>query len=155
VAYDGFIQMPAAQEDMKPAIFALFLFFSTLPCLAQAQAAPEVDRRLDPRMAQLESALSQVTEEQKSVYQQFQMVQELRRNEVQGVDPLMAQGMGGVKDAPPVNYDDNIAAQRERQARVQQYDRDLNRLYSRYSELGERKRTLLDQMTALAKEMAR
>ena len=60
--------------------------------------------------------------------------------------------MGGVKDAPPTNYDDNIRLQRERTERIQQYTRDLNQLYARYAELGNQKRALLDQLTDLAQQ---
>ncbi|MBA4143818.1 MAG: hypothetical protein H0X43_12705 [Nitrosospira sp.] len=140
---------------MNPIILALFLFGAGLPVSTLAQTVPQLPPKPDSRIAQLEIALNHVNQEQQSVYQQFQMVQELRRNEVQGGDPLMVQGMGGIKDAPPINYDDNIRAQRERQELVEQYNRDLNRLYSRYSELGEQKKTLLDQIMDLAKETAR
>ncbi|MGH8761961.1 MAG: hypothetical protein ACREUR_01875, partial [Nitrosospira sp.] len=102
--------------------------------------------------------LSKVQQEQQSVYQQFQLTQELRRNEIQEDHPFIVQGsagMGGVRDAPPINYDDNIRLQRERQERIQQYTRDLNDLYSRYSELGEQKKSLLGQLMELTKAPAR
>ncbi len=134
---------------MKAIILTLFLLGSSLAGSALAQTAPSADPQPDPRIAQLETVLNRVQQEQQSVYQQFQMTQELRRNEIQEGHPLIVQGpsgMGGVKDTPPVNYDDNIRMQRERQERIQQYDRDLNELHSRYSELGEQKRALIDQL---------
>jgi hypothetical protein len=57
-------------------------------------------------------------------------------HETQDSRPLTAQGyltMGGVKGAPPTNYDDNIRLQRERTERIQQYTRDLKRLYAAMS----------------------
>jgi hypothetical protein len=97
---------------------------------------------------------------QQSVYQQFQMVQELRRNETQ-VNPPQAvlntspsdapYSMGGANSNPSLSYDENVRLQRERQERIQQYTRDLNDLYSRYSELEEQKRAVLGQLMELAK----
>ena len=150
---------------MKPIILALFLFGSSLSS-ALAQTAsnpyPKVPPPIpNPRVAQLEMALSHVQQEQQAVYQQFQMTQELRRNEIQENSPLAIQtpdammqapyAMGGLKDNPPQSYDDNVRLRRERQERIEQYTRDLNRLYSRYAELGEQKRVLLDHLMELTK----
>ena len=54
-------------------------------------------------------------------------------------------------DNPPQSYDENVRSQRERQERIQQYTRDINRLYSRYNELGEQKRVLMDQLMELTR----
>lgn len=151
---------------MKPIILALFLLGSGLGDSALAQIVsnpyPKIPSPVpNPRMAQLETALNHVQQEQQAVYQQFQMTQELRRNEIQENYPQAIQtphsmmqapyAMGGLKDNPPQSYDDNVRMQRERQERIEQYTRDLNRLYSRYAELGEQKRVLLDQLMELAK----
>ena len=139
---------------MKPIILALLLF-SGVTGPVYAQAAPDPSTKPDPRLAQLEMALNHLSQEQQAVYQQFQMIQELRRNEIQDSQPLTVQGyltMGGVKDAPPASYDDNIRLQRERTERIQQYTRDLSQLYARYAELGNQKRALLDQLTELAQQ---
>ncbi len=138
---------------MKPAIFAVFVFSCCLTGIVMAQgAAPNMDRKVDPRVTQLEMALNHVSQEQQSVYQQFQMLQELRRNETQDANMLVTQDMGGVKDMPPISYDDSIRLQRERKERFQQQSRDLDRLYARYAELGEQKKVILDQLRELAKE---
>lgn len=151
---------------MKPIILALFLLGSSLAgfVLAQTAASPYPKTAPpipNPRTAQLEMALNHVQQEQQAVYQQFQMTQELRRNEIQENYPqaiqtpnLMMQApyaMGGLKDNPPQSYDDNVRLQRERQERIEHYTRDLNRLYTRYAELGEQKRVLLDQLMELTK----
>jgi hypothetical protein len=139
---------------MKPAIFAVFVFSCCLTGTVMAQgAAPNMDRKVDPRVTQLEMALNHVSQEQQSVYQQFQMLQELRRNETQDANMLVTQDMGGVKDMPPISYDDSIRLQRERKERFQQQSRDLDRLYARYAELGEQKKVILDQLRELAKEV--
>ena len=91
------------------------------------------------------------------------MVQELRRNETQ-VNPPQAvlntspaqdsYTMGGMNSNPPLSYDENVRLQRERQERIQQYTRDLNDLYSRYSELEEQKRAVLGQLMELTRGQA-
>jgi hypothetical protein len=108
--------------------------------------------------------LNQVQQEQQAVYQQFQMTQELRRNDIQENFPQAIQtpsstvqypyAMGGLKDNAPVSYDDTVRLQRERQERIEQYTRDLNRLYSRYAELAEQKKVLLNQLMELTKAPA-
>lgn len=148
---------------MKPIILALFLLGSGLagPVLAQTTQSPGArsdlrpDPKPDPRLVQMEMALNQLTQEQQAVFQQFQMIQDLRRNEMQDVYPIVLgpPAMGGVKEGPPPSYDDTIRLQRERRERIEQYTRDLNQLYSRYAELGNQKKMLLDQMTELAREL--
>ncbi|SOD41973.1 hypothetical protein [Nitrosovibrio sp. Nv4] len=143
---------------MEIKILAVFLLSSSLMGSVLAQTSVSIGPKPDPQVAQLEMALNRLNQEQQSVYQQFQMIQDLRRNEIQDGHPLIVQGppaMGGVKDAPPTNYDDNIRLQRERQERIQKYTDDLNRLYSRYAELGEQKKTLLDQIMELSKAPGR
>lgn len=143
---------------MKHFIFAMILLGAGMGSLVLTQALANPVLKRDPRITQLEMLLNQVNQEQQAVYQQFQMTQDLRRNEIQDGHPLIVQGppaMGGIKDAPPVNYDDKIRLQQERQERIQQYTSDLNRLYSRYAELEEQKKILFDQLMELAKEQGR
>ena len=140
---------------MKPTIFAIFLLSWCLAGVATAQTPPNIERKVDPRIAQLEMALNLVNQEQQSVYQQFQMLQEMRRSEVQNINPLVMQDMWGVKDMPPISYDESVRVQRERKDRIQQHARELDRLYARYSELGEQKNAILEQLREIAKETAR
>jgi hypothetical protein len=74
---------------MRRGVFAFFLFSSAF---VSAQTVPGPDAPdgkgrfpapPDPRVIQLEITLNQLNQAQQSVYQQFQMVQELRRNETQ------------------------------------------------------------------------
>jgi len=154
---------------MRHLIIALFLLTSNLAGSALAQPALNPDSKAsnpapDPEMARLEAVLNHVNQEQRAVYQQFQMTQELRRNEMQEGYPSMqapstiVQGFyvaGGLKDNPPQSYDDNVRLLRERQERIQQYTQDLDRLYARYAELGEQKKVLLDQLMELARTQAK
>ena len=160
---------------MKSMTFAVFLLSAGLAGSAFAQGVsypkdarpargPMASQPVDPRIAQLEMALNQVDQERQAVYQQFQMTQELRRNEIQENNPQVIQGAnttslmpyatGGLKDNPPISYDDQVRVLRERQERIQQYGQDLNRLYSRYTELGEQRRALFDQLMELARSGA-
>ena len=76
----------------------------TVPTTAPNTAPnPNLERKVDPRIAQLEMALNHVSQEQQSVYQQFQMLQELRRNETQDVNQLILRDMGGGKGYAPHN----------------------------------------------------
>jgi hypothetical protein len=136
-------------------MFAVFIFSWCLSGPGMTQAVPSVERKVDPRIAQLEMALSHISQEQQSVYQQFQMLQDLRRSEIQDITPLVTQDMGGVKDMPAITYDDSVRIQRERKERFQQNSRELDRLYARYSELGEQKKAILEQIRELAKETVR
>ena len=150
---------------MRHGIFAFFLFSLSAFVLAQTVPGPDGKGRFpappDPRVIQLEITLNQLNQAQQSVYQQFQMVQELRRNETQ-IDPPQAvlntseapYSMGGANSNPSLNYDENVRFQRERQERLRQYTRDLNDLYSRYSELEEQKRAVLGQLMELTKGQA-
>ena len=140
---------------MKPLILALFLVFfvATGPVLAQAaQSTGALPLpKPDPRIFELELAVNRLTQEQQAVYQQFQMVQDMRRNEMQDLTPIILgpPAMGGVKEGPPLSYDETIRIQRERKERIQQYTRDLEQLYARYTELGNQKKALLDQIMEL------
>lgn len=151
---------------MRQGIFAFFLFSLSAFGLAQTVPGPDGKGRFpappDPRVIQLEITLNQLNQAQQSVYQQFQMVQELRRNETQ-IDPPQAvlntseapyYSMGGGNSNPSLNYDENVRFQRERQERLRKYTRDLNDLYSRYSELEEQKRAVLGQLMELSKGLA-
>jgi len=152
---------------MRRGVFAFFLFGLSTFVLAQIVPGPDGKGRIpappDPRVIQLEITLNQLNQAQQSVYQQFQMVQELRRNETQvnlpqavlNTSPGQAPyAMGGVSSNPPLSYDENVRLQREQQERIQQYTRDLNDLYSRYSELEEQKRAVLGQLKELTKGQA-
>jgi len=103
---------------------------------------------VDAQIKRLETALNRIQAEQQSVYHQFQMVQEMRRSELQ-----RAQQSIQVYTAPatPPNYDDVVREREARDAQMQRYADELDRLYARYNELGEQKQPLLDQLSDLAR----
>ena len=98
------------------------------------------------RTRRIESALSRISQEQQSVYQQFQMVQEMRRSEQAQMQPLQSY----TPPATPPNYDDVKREEETRAERIQQYQYEIDRLYARYRELEEQKKPLLDELSALA-----
>jgi hypothetical protein len=137
---------------VKSSILALFFLasFSTV-AFGQVAPPPEPGLRLpDPRIIELQTRLNAVNQVQQSLYQQFQMIQELRRNELAGIYPQVLPG-GGLSNLPPINYDETVRLQQERQDRLQRYERDLDELYARYAELDEQKRAILDELLELSK----
>jgi hypothetical protein len=107
-----------------------------------ALAAEDIDREV----RRVESALTRISQEQQSVYQQFQMVQELRRSDQTQMQPLQSY----TPPATPPNYDDVKREEEARAERVKQHQYELDRLYARYRELEEQKKPLLDELSALA-----
>jgi chromosome segregation ATPase len=102
----------------------------------------------DAQIKRLEIALDRIQAEQQSVYHQFQMVQELRRSEiVQYQQSIQVY----TPPATPPNYDDVVREKEQRDARMRQYDDEVERLYDRYRELEEQKRPLLDRLSELAR----
>ena len=78
----------------------------------------------DPQVQRLEAAINQLQQEQQSVYQQFLMSQELRRNELQNNRSSLAGGYStmGPDSSRAIDYDENLrlqdtAAQRMRNFR--------------------------------------
>jgi cell division protein FtsB len=108
-----------------------------LPLLAYGDPATDAEIR------QLQASLAALQQEQQSLYQQFQMIQELRRSETQDLNPGVIQN-SPVYDiySPATSYEDQERAKRERLDRIQKYTQDLNSMYARY-------RALEDQKTAL------
>jgi hypothetical protein len=129
---------------MKWTIVAFALIFSSF-CFADPATDAEIQR--------LESQLNLLHQEQQSVYQQFQMTQELRRAEIEAQYPQVIQNspdytMGN----PPPNYDDVVRQKAERDKRIKLYTEDLNRMYARYREIEDQKKVLLERLSQLAQQ---
>jgi hypothetical protein len=124
------------------AVFALLM--SGMAC---------ADPATEAEMRRLESQLNLLQQEQQSVYQQFQMTQELRRTEIQAQYPQVIQNSPDYAMAnPPPNYDDVVRQRSERDERIKQYTDDLNRMYARYREIEEQKKVLLNRLNELAQQ---
>lgn len=135
---------------MKICLFLILWLLAGSAAFAQSAAQPA--NPPDPRLARLEAAYNRVQMEQQSVFQQFQMAQEMRRNELlEGqsnvIQRYSATGMDS--GSRPLDYDENVRQQQIRQDRLARYDSEISRAYARYLELGEQKKALLDQMLQL------
>jgi len=108
------------------------------------------DPATDAEIRHLEAQLNQLQQEQQSVYQQFQMVQELRRTELQAQYPQVIQNSPQYEMGSPPNYEDVARQKAEREYRIKQYTEELNSLYARYREMEDQKRALLEQLDSLA-----
>lgn len=124
-------------------LLAVALSFLLVPAWGQETLQQQAQR--------VEAALNRLTQEQQAVYQQFQMIQELRRSEERLV--LQRLPLSGTSSAIR-NYDE---VQREDEARAQRRNdlkAESDRLYGRYRELEEQKRPLLETLSALAQQRA-
>jgi len=110
---------------------------------APAWAADDIDQEIH----RVESILASISQEQQSVYQQFQMVQALRLAEERHMQPLP---ITPPETAP--NYEDVRRDDNSRATRVRQYQDELERLYSRYRELAEQKKQLLETLSSLVQQ---
>ncbi|MDP1558431.1 MAG: hypothetical protein Q8K59_04040 [Nitrosomonas sp.] len=127
---------------MKQVLILLLL----VPVLVWADS----DANINARTHQLESALARIQQEAQSTYQQFLMIQELRRSEMREMDmPVSTPPSGSVQSIPVPNYDDLVKLRQEKQERIQKYTTDLDRLYNRYQELEERRQVLFDEIDLL------
>ena len=93
--------------------------------------------------------LALVQQEQQAVFQQFQMVRELRN------------GLAAPPPAPPPlnvyqsgqslpSYDDQVAAQKERDQKLADYGKEMERLFARYQELDGRRKELVEELGKLS-----
>ena len=97
-------------------------------------------------LQRLRNALGVLNQEQQAVYQQFQMVQELRRANVQAVysgqfplQPMM--------EVP--NYTDVVAAQNKAVRRGEDLAAQADQLYAQYADIETRKKPLLQRIYEL------
>jgi len=128
------------------ALRALIAFVAIGLCAAIAVAQTEADTELK----QLDAALNRIQQAQQGVYQQFQMVQEMRRAELARPDPFAPQANVGIAP-PPQDYNELQRQREERENRIRERTAELERLYARYQELEEQKRALLERMGELGR----
>ena len=125
--------------------FAALVFCLSAAVLADAATEAEIGR--------LQMQLDQLQHLQQSVYQQFQMIQELRRTEIDAQYPQVIQNSPdyAIGNSPP-NYDDVVRQRAERDNRIKRYTDDLNRLYAQYQDLEVQKRSLVDRLNLLVQQ---
>lgn len=100
------------------------------------------------QIRQLEKTLIRIQQESQSTYQQFLMIQELRRNEISEA-PLITLPATPEKSIPIPKYEEFVQQRQEKQDRIRKYTVDLDRLYTRYKELEDEKQAILEQIKHL------
>jgi hypothetical protein len=123
------------------ALLFLFLFYVGI-ALAQSDVNAEV--------RDLQSRLATIQQEQQSVYQQFQMLQTLKKEEEAAANPQVIENspVYSMDNAPP-NYEDVVRDKAARHDRIQQYGGELNTLFARYQELEQQKQPLVARLREL------
>ena len=114
--------------------------------MAAAQTQP------DTPLQRTQALLDAVREEQRAVYQQFQMIQSLQQSEMQNMDAAMAQY---VPQGQLPNYDDTAKARQDQQARMHNYSYELQQLHARYRDLGVEASQLVERIRALSRQGTR
>ncbi len=123
-----------------------FVLLMLLSAAALAQSATDADTPL----RRAEAVLSAVREEQRAVYQQFQMIQTLQQAEMQS--SASASSSAYVPQGQLPNHDDMARARQEQQDRLRNYAYDLQQLYARYRDLGAEAAQRLDQVRVLSQQ---
>ena len=113
---------------MKRIMPFVLLFAAAFAVAAEPAAEAEIRT--------IQAQLSMIQQEQQSVFQEFQMIQELRRLNMQS-------------ESHPISYDEMVRAKQEREGRSHQYDVDLNERYRRYRDLEQQKAPLLQRLNGL------
>lgn len=130
-------------------LLILSFYFSTISAQQPGQLI------IESQIKELEASLLRTTQNQQSVFQQFQMLQEIRRFEV-AQDSLAALPQppqtGGVLPPPILDYDEVVRAKQDRQRKLQQYTMDLEVLYQRFQELESEKRMIMEQIDLLNRQ---
>jgi len=122
-------------------IVKLFLaLLLILPITVSAENEKEILR--------LEKSLMRVQQEAQTVHQQFLMIQELRRNEIQG-SPLADFPGATVQSKPIPKYEEMMQRQQEKKDRVEQLGTELDRLYLQFNELNDERQSLMEQIRRL------
>ena len=116
-------------------------FWITTTLLAVSIALPGAGRAqgTDEAVRALQQSLSLINQEQQAIFQQFEMIQQLRRANAEAATPPIGGG-------PPGNYDDMAATKRTQAEREEAYVRELQDLYQRHRDLEQQKQPILDNL---------
>jgi len=125
---------------VKQLFFGLLLF--SLPVFAIAAES-------EKQLFELESAITQRQQEQQTLFQQFQMLQELRRHEIAQDDQAASAGSDLALSGEAPKYEDLARQRKDRSEKIQRYTNELNKLYVRYQEMENERRALIEQLHGL------
>lgn len=130
---------------MKLMLMSLLLLSLPLP------AADDVQKQ--KQIQEVEITLSMLQQEQQNLFQQFQMLQELRRQELlQENSIIMQQNQPPVTGNATLNYDEVQKRERERLARIKDYTARLSEIHERYQEIDRERQVLIGELTALRQD---
>lgn len=96
-----------------------------------------------------EAALSMLQQEQQNLFQQFQMLQELRRQELLQENSNIMQQSQPIVGNTMLNYDEVQKREQERLARIKDYSARLNEIHERYQEIDRERQVMINELTAL------
>ena len=126
-------------------ILLFLLLFTSGAALADDEAKD--------KLKQLEADLNRVRQEQQAVYQNYQMVRDMRLMEVQeGIPPRSKYPHGMDINTPPPNFDEVFRMQMQREQRIRLYTDELKSLSERYLKLEQERKALLEQIRALKQQ---
>lgn len=106
----------------------------------------------EAQIRELEKTLARVQQESQSTYQQFLMIQELRRNEMAETPQAVKLPNSPSQSILVPSYEDFIQRKQEKQERIDKYTTDLDHLYARYRELEDEKQAIFEQIRSLEKK---
>ncbi len=125
---------------MKPILFFLLI----APVLAWA----ENNANINDEIQRLEQKLMRVQQETQATYERYQMIQEMRRNDVYSLPPTVPPEMSA-KSVPYPMYEDWVRREQEKHERIQEYNADLDRLYQYHKELEEKRKLITEEINQL------
>ncbi len=117
-------------------------------CLLLLPLAVSAEADNGKQISELETAITQQQQEQQILFQQFQMLQELRRNEIAQVEQTQPSGDSIISGEAP-KYEDIARQRREHAEKIHRYTKELHELYTRYQEAENERRALIEQLNGL------
>ena len=115
-----------------------------LPLLALSFTATADDKA---ELQNLHAAASTLNQEQQALFQQFQMLQELRRTNDRALYAIQLRSPQYTTEIP--NYSDIIQAQRDAVRRGEELAQQTDQLYVQFSEIGAKKALLQQRILEL------
>ncbi len=113
--------------------------------LAGSAWAAEIENKTE--LQNLYAAMNMLNQQQQAVFQHFQIVQEMRRNNDLAL--YAGQLAAPTPDYQVQNYDDVVNRQRAVMQRGQELEQQADRLYAQYTEIGNRKLELQQRILDL------
>ena len=122
-----------------------YLSLALLLLLLMLQPSVSTAANKGAELQNLYNALNMLNQQQQAIYQQFQMVQELRRSSL----PLYGTFMPPQLMGPPTSYDEAVAAQKRAILRDEALSEQASQLLDKYNEIEERKKPLQEKIYSL------